>query len=534
MYRESVSSEFGRPAGAVCAAIIIFFLAGVPRAVAQATDTTHIDAYLKAITQANTNSRLSALERFAAGAPTSNLKMDALEWIVWDEEQTHNDAAAAKWARELLTSDPDNALALAVLTAHQQRPTVAVRHAASTRRTAEEDPVQRGLLSLGRLRRPEGMSFDEFSRLRQYSQATLAAAAGSEALERKDYSLARELLGQAVAASPNDPRLVYALALADLSGDKPNRQQGYWLLARAVNLSGGPAAARDVEQFGRKKYKEDGGSDRDWEQYLANTAAPGASAAATVVATAKTAQVASVNVSKPALSGTKAHGSKTRATPASVSRTGWKGEPEPPAESTAAANSLPPISSEAAFPRRTGPRVSLGILLETSTTRKGTRQAIVNSLSDLVRRLGPEDEAFILSFSNDLVFEEDLTGDAKRLEKALDQIKPHPGTALLDAAGFAAGHLRRIAKNDSRVLLVISDGKNASSRIPTLASSAEIRASGVKIYCIGVDVNGDEGIYRLQGLASATGGTAAFITAPNQFRAAAQQVAGHIGIRFDY
>ena len=151
-----------------------------------------------------------------------------------------------------------------------------------------------------------------------------------------------------------------------------------------------------------------------------------------------------------------------------------------------------------------------------------------------MRRLGVHDEAFILSFSNNLVFEEDLTGDASRLEQALDEIRPHPGTALLDAAGFAAGHLRRIAKNDSRVLLVISDGKNASSRIPALASSNEIRASGVKIYCIGVDVTGNEGMYRLEGLASATGGTAAFVTAPDQFRAAAQQVAGHMGIRFDY
>jgi len=212
----------------------------------------------------------------------------------------------------------------------------------------------------------------------------------------------------------------------------------------------------------------------------------------------------------------------------------WKGEPEPAAESTPAANSLPPISSATAHARRTGPPVSLGILIETSTARKATRQAIVYSLTDLVRRLGAEDEAFILSFSDDLVFEQDLTGDAGRLQEALDNIKPHPGTALMDAAGFAAGHLRRISKNDSRVLLVISDGKNASSRIPALASSSEIRASGVKIYCIGVDVAGNEGIYRLEGLASATGGTAAFVTAPDQFRAAAQQVAGHIGIRFDY
>jgi von Willebrand factor type A domain len=309
-----------------------------------------------------------------------------------------------------------------------------------------------------------------------------------------------------------------------------------------VNLSGGAAAARNIEEFGRKKYKEDGGSDRDWEQYLAVTGAPGANAAmASAPSTARTQAAAATKSRSKNVSATKTGKAKDKTavaknrTPARNSKGGWTGEPEPPAESTAAANSLPPISEGATeATARTGPPVSLGILLETSMTGKGTRSAIVHSLTDLVRRLGPEDEAFILSFSHDLVFEEDLTGNADRLEHALDKIKPDSGTALLDAAGFAAGHLRRIAKNDSRVLLVISDGKNANSRIPALASSSEIRASGVKIYCIGVDVSGTDGMYRLQGLASATGGAAAFITAPGQFRAAAQQLAGHMGIRFDY
>jgi von Willebrand factor type A domain len=546
MSRESGGPGFSRALGK--SAILVFAIALGPPAMAQVTDTSQIDAYLKAITQSDTSSRLAALERFAATAPGSNLKVDALEWIVWDEKQTHNDAAAANWARKLLASDPDNALGLAIsLQSESQRtPAASARNKPTKQLSDSEQTVKRGLASLPRLRRPEGMSHDEFSRLRQQVAGILNAAAGYAALERKDYPRARVLLGEAVKASPNDARLVYALALADLSGEKPDRQQGYWLLARAVNLSGGPSAAREVEEFGRKKYKEDGGNDRDWEQYLAVTAAPGANAAVVIVSVAPDAQThrsknsaapsrgTRTSAKKSGKSKDKTEVAKNRA-PARASKSGWKGEPEPQAESTAAANSLPPISDAATGQtRRTGPPVSLGILFETSMAGKNTRRAIVNSLTDLVRRLGPEDEAFILSFSHDLVFEEDLTGDVSRLEHALDQIKPNPGTALLDAAGFAAGHLRRIAKNDSRVLLVISDGKNASSRIPALASSSEIRASGVKIYCIGVDVNGTDSMYRLQGLASATGGTAAFVTAPNQFRAAAQQLAAHMGIRFDY
>jgi hypothetical protein len=92
-------------------------------------------------------------------------------------------------------------------------------------------------------------------------------------------------------------------------------------------------------------------------------------------------------------------------------------------------------------------------------TRKGTRDAIIHSLTDLERRLhGPDDEAFILSFNHNVLFVQDLTGDAQQEEQAMAAIRPHAGKALLDAAGFAAGHLRRISKNDNRVLLLISDG----------------------------------------------------------------------------
>ncbi len=537
------ASSPGRTIRGLCAAwlILTMLLIGWSSSAAQTADTSQIDAYLKAIQQPDVSGRLAALERFARSAPASSLRTDALEWIVWDERQTHNDAAASTWAEELLKSDPDNPLGLAMAADAERR----ALHSGAARHPEYEQIANHGLWSLPALRRPEGMSHDEFSRLQQQVEGMLNAAVGTAALDRKDYLAARSPLARAVNAFPNDAQLVYGAALADLSGDKPNRQQGYWLLARAVNLAAGTPAARQMEEFGRKRYKQDGGSDQDWDRFLVAAAGPGSAAMMVESAPASSA-------------GSRNHGSETRATqveprrpstvdrrpstrgprrPSTVDRrpsTLWK-EEEPPATSTAAANALPPIATDARrTTRRSGPPVSLGILVETSMAKKGTRQAIVNSLSDLIRRLGVDDEAFILTFSNNLVFEEDLTGDAGRLEHALDQIRPHPGTALLDAAGFAAGHLRRIAKNDSRVLLVISDGKNASSRIPALASSSEIRASGVKIYCIGVDVTGNDGMYRLQGLATATGGTAAFVTAPDQFRAAAQQVAGHMGIRFDY
>jgi hypothetical protein len=531
MFRKSnaLESKSAHRSIVAVAAVITLVMAVALPATAQSADTTAIDAYLHAITQTQVTSRLAALERFASSTPASSLRVDALEWIVWDERQTGNEAAAENWARQLLSADADNALALALTTDAARRRGLPP--------TSYIESAKRGATNVDRLRRPEGMDHAQFTLLKQQTQGMLNAAVGFAAVERKDFAAARVSLAKAVTAAPTDSQYVYGLALADLSGNKPDRQQGYWLLAKAVNLSGGPAAARQIEEFGRKKYKEDGGSDRDWEQYLAVTSAPGTDAATMAKSAVSSGQASGKASQQPTREKTR---NKTVARKTGTKKRGRNdvaglgpGREANASKETELANSLPPISAEMRMPR-TGPPVSLGILVETSMTRKETRKAIVNSLSDLVRRMGRDDETFILSFSHDLVFEEDLTGDAGRLEHALDEIKPHPGTALLDAVGFAAGHLRRIAKNDSRILLVISDGRNASSRIPTLATSGEIRGSGVKIYCIGVDVGGQDSINRLQALASGTGGTASFISAPNQFRAATQQVAGRIGIPFQF
>ena len=87
------------------------------------------------------------------------------------------------------------------------------------------------------------------------------------------------------------------------------------------------------------------------------------------------------------------------------------------------------------------------------------------ALSDLVRHLRQDDEVFVVGFGKDLEFEQDLTRNDKLLEEAIANIKPQSGAALLDAVAFAAGHLDRIAKNRSRVLLVISDGHDAAAHI---------------------------------------------------------------------
>jgi Ca-activated chloride channel family protein len=175
--------------------------------------------------------------------------------------------------------------------------------------------------------------------------------------------------------------------------------------------------------------------------------------------------------------------------------------------------------------------MSLGILIETSKTAPASRRAVINNLSDMVRHLRDDDEAFLVSFSNNVVFEEDLTSDPKSIEKALDKIKPQSGSALLDAIAFASGHLQRIGKNSRKILLVISDGQDRSAQYSQSEALTNISSSGVSIYCIGMGSNSQNDEARLKALARRTGGEAVFIDGSRQFRTATREVASDIGIR---
>ena len=178
--------------------------------------------------------------------------------------------------------------------------------------------------------------------------------------------------------------------------------------------------------------------------------------------------------------------------------------------------------------------ISLGILIETSLTQSDSRRAVVGALTDMLRHMTDDDEAFILTYDNHLVFEQDLTTDPKQLDEAMQNIKPQKGAELDDAVAFAAGHLARIAKYPNRVLLVVSDGRNSDSHASPLQTSAVINAAAVRIYCIGMDVNGNDGRYRLQALSSGTGGRSEFISGPSQFRQATKEIAQNMGIDFRF
>lgn len=503
----------------------VFFALLLTGCVAPAqSQPNELSQYTNAVAHAQPSERVIQLERFAINAQPGPLKTDALEFVIWEYLRTHNDAHALAWAHALSDADANNPVALAVLS-RQAREAV-------DKGSMKPDHLlamsSLGLDGLSQLRRPLGMSETDFVRLKREANDMLSGAAGVAELHRKDYVSARVYLHNAVSVNDKNAQDDYALALADLAGPDKNLKEGYWYLARAVDLSQGTPQGLEIARYARARYANDGGSASDWNGFLAS-AKPAGSGPQHQAYTA----LASLNpppaVPRPTAQKVEApvRNASVRIPPVAAPAN------TTPAPSVWADTANPPVIQRRRIPATTGP-MSLGILVETSLTTKENRAAVVNSLIDMLRHMGDQDEAFILTYDNNLVFNQDLTTDPHALEEAMESIKPQKGAVLDDAIAFAAGHLARIAKYPNRVLLVVSDGKNIDSHASPLETSSEINAAGVRIFCIGLDVNEMDGRDRLQALAASTGGQSDFISSPGQFRNATREIAQNMGIDFRF
>lgn len=546
--RSSLLSRFSHRAWVPVLALLFFGLLLDQRSAGQSADARGLESYSNAIKQSVIAARIQAMEQFLQLAPDSRLREDGLEFLTWDYLRTGNRMQSAKRAQELAGMDSGNPLAIAVVTdaaADAQEP-------ANVRITK----IKEALDKVPGMRKPEGMPDNEFRLLKNQVNTLLEGAAGLSALELRDYTAARNYLVLAVNGAPDNARFAYGLGLALLLDRNPDASKGYWYLARAVNLTRGTQAGDQISAFARERYQQDGGNDGDWTRFLAATAGRSQHSGANTGNSAAVASLAQPRGTTAQRSGTAvqpggitAQGSGATKTQSIANNT--KSAPLKVEDQTLATASVPATTSVAPtapteksdWPRsskttaqagsRRSPEsapVSLGILIQTGLLTGQNRKEIIETLRDLTRNLRPEDEVFIMAFSNQLDFEQDLTGNSALLEEALNDLKASSGAALFDGVMFAAGHLNRIGRNQNRTLLVISDGRDTTKRDNTAPLTAQLR--NVRIDCIGLDVSGSGERDVLERLAAYSGGKASFASDPRQFRAAAGAIAQTIGIDF--
>jgi len=144
--------------------------------------------------------------------------------------------------------------------------------------------------------------------------------------------------------------------------------------------------------------------------------------------------------------------------------------------------------------------VSLGIVLDVSGSMSGEKFRAAQSALDrfMYDLLAPEDEVFILAFSDQTDLVSNWTTDRQQLASGLRRIRPRGGTALYDAVAEAVP-MAQGGAHKKKAVVVISDGNDTDSSTDPGALQSLIRETEVLVYAIGIDGTGSRSTYGTSG-----------------------------------
>jgi Ca-activated chloride channel family protein len=163
--------------------------------------------------------------------------------------------------------------------------------------------------------------------------------------------------------------------------------------------------------------------------------------------------------------------------------------------------------------RRQDVPVAMGIVIDNSGSMRDKRAQINRAVVNLIEASNPEDEIFVVNFSDRSYLDQDFTSNLTLLERALHQVSMQGSTALYDAIVASARHLENNPRLDKKVLLVITDGKDNMSRETLQQARQDLQQKNAPtLYAIGLLSQEMQlsGRKALEKLADATGGAAFF------------------------
>lgn len=176
--------------------------------------------------------------------------------------------------------------------------------------------------------------------------------------------------------------------------------------------------------------------------------------------------------------------------------------------------------------------VALGIIIDNSGSMRDKRSAVNAAAINLVKASNPQDEVFVVNFNDEYYLDQDFTGSVPKLQEALERIESRGGTAMYDALVASADHLKKSARLDKKVLLVVTDGEDNASRESLEQAIRRLQAeNGPTVYTVGI--LGGEGHAKrakraLQEIAEDTGGVAFFPRDVSEVDSISRQVAHDI------
>ncbi|MEA3006195.1 MAG: Ca-activated chloride channel [Acidobacteriaceae bacterium] len=176
--------------------------------------------------------------------------------------------------------------------------------------------------------------------------------------------------------------------------------------------------------------------------------------------------------------------------------------------------------------------VSIGLLVDNSGSMSTKRTAVSSAAVDLVKASNPHDETFVINFSDQAYLDQDFTSDIGALQNGLAHLSQSGGTALYDTLITAADKMERSATRPRKVLIVITDGDDNSSKLNLDNAIHHVQnMQGPIIYSIGLLFGGDKSRHArrdLQALSSETGGIAFFPGSLKDIDSVAAEVARDI------
>jgi Ca-activated chloride channel homolog len=157
--------------------------------------------------------------------------------------------------------------------------------------------------------------------------------------------------------------------------------------------------------------------------------------------------------------------------------------------------------------------VAMAIVIDNSGSMREKRDKVNKAAINLVKSSNPQDEVCIVNFNDEYYLDQDFTADISKMREALEKVDTRGGTALYDAVVASAGHLKKNAKLEKRVLFVVTDGEDNESQESLEQAIRRLQEeNGPTVYAIGL--LGEEKQRRarkaLQFMAEKTGGIAFF------------------------
>jgi len=180
--------------------------------------------------------------------------------------------------------------------------------------------------------------------------------------------------------------------------------------------------------------------------------------------------------------------------------------------------------------------VSIALVVDNSGSMSRKRPSVNKSALDLIQASNPQDEAFVVNFSDEAYIDQEFTSNVNKLRDGLSHIESRGGTALYDAVVASADKLVADAKRPKQVLILITDGEDNASTLNLEQTIRRVQQlSGPVIYSIGL-LFGDEMTHAevrharraLEMLSTETGGMAFFPKSIEQIDQISAEVARDI------